>query len=61
MVQDSLRDPGQRQWMVTNKGRTSYELFYRIKPNMGHIHTFRWVVKVVLPSQVLANLTTMQQ
>ena len=61
MVQDSLCNPGQRQWTVTNKGRTPYELFYRIKPNVGHIHTFRCMVKVVLPSQMLANLATMQQ
>jgi len=47
--------------MATNEGRTSYELFYRIKPNMGHIRTFGWVVKVVLPSQALANLTTVQR
>jgi len=54
-----LCDPGQRRWMVTNKGRTPYELFYRIKPNVEHIHTFRCAVKVILSSQVLANLMTM--
>ena len=45
---------------VTNKGRTSYELFYRVKSDVEHIHTFRCMVKVVLPSQMLANLTTVQ-
>jgi len=47
MVQDSLRDPGQRRWghsctcriapTVTN---TPYELVYRINPDVEHIRTF---------------------
>jgi len=49
-----------RSLMVTNEGRTPYELFYRVKSDMEHIRTFRCVVKVVLPSQMLANFTTMQ-
>jgi len=32
-----------------------YELFYRIKPDMEHIHTFKCMVKVVWPSQTLGN------
>jgi len=32
-----------------------YELFYRIKPDMEHIHTFECMVKVVQPSQALGN------
>jgi len=47
--------------MATNKGRTPYELFYRVKLDMEHIRTFGCVVKVILPSQMLANLTTMQR
>jgi len=46
---------------ATNKGRTPYELFYRVKLDVEHIRTFGCVVKVVLPSQTLANLTTMQR
>jgi len=46
--------------MATNEGRTPYELFYRIKPNVEHIHTFRCAVKVVLSSQMLANLMAVQ-
>jgi len=41
---------------VTNEGRTPYELFYKMKPDVEHIHAFRCVVKVVLPSQMLGKL-----
>jgi len=37
---------------VTN---VPYELFYRIKPDVEHIHTFECMVKVVWPSQALGN------
>jgi len=47
--------------MAMNEGRTPYELFYRVKSDVEHICTFGCVVKVVLPSQTLANLTTMQR
>jgi len=50
-----------RSPMATNEGRTPYELFYRVKSDVEHIRTFGCMVKVVLPSQTLANLTTMQQ
>jgi len=46
---------------VTNKGRTPYELFYRVKSEVEHIRIFGCMVKVVLPSQTLANLTTVQR
>ena len=46
--------------MATNEGRTPYELFYRVKSDMEHIRTFGCMVKVVLPSQTLANLMTVQ-
>jgi len=46
---------------ATNEGRTPYELFYRVKSDVEHIRTFGCVVKVVLPSQMLANLTTVQR
>ena len=49
-----------RSLTATNKGRTPYELFYRVKSDMEHIHTFGCMVKVVLLSQTLANLTTVQ-
>ena len=45
---------------ATNEGRTPYELFYRVKSDVEHIRTFRCMVKVVLPSQTLANLTAVQ-
>jgi len=32
-----------------------YELFYRIKLDVEHIHTFECMVKVVWPSQALGN------
>jgi len=32
-----------------------YELFYRIKLDMEHIHTFGCMVKVIWPSQTLGN------
>jgi len=37
---------------VTN---VPYELFYRIKLDVEHIHTFECMVKVVRPSQALGN------
>ena len=39
-----------------NEGRTPYELFYKMKPDVEHIRTFRCVVKVILPSQMLGKL-----
>jgi len=41
---------------ATNEGRTPYELFYKMKPDVEHIRAFRCVVKVVLPSQTLGKL-----
>jgi len=41
---------------ATNKGRTPYELFYKMKPDVEHIRAFRCIVKVVLPSQMLGKL-----
>jgi len=41
---------------ATNKGRTPYELFYKMKPDVEHIRAFGCVVKVVLPSQTLGKL-----
>jgi len=46
---------------ATNEGRTPYELFYRVKSDVEHIRTFGCMVKVVLPSQTLANLTAVQR
>ena len=34
---------------MMNEGRTPYELFYKMKPDVEHIRTFGCVVKVVLP------------
>jgi len=41
-----------------NEGRTPYELFYKMKPDVDHIHTFGCVVKVILPGSdgLLAGL-----
>jgi len=41
---------------ATNEGRTPYERFYKMKPDVEHIRTFGCVVKVVLPSQTLGKL-----
>jgi len=41
---------------ATNEGKTPYELFYRMKPDVGHARTFGCVVEVVLPSQTLGKL-----
>jgi len=36
-VMETFMYPSNRTPMAMNKGRTPYELFYRIKPNMEHI------------------------
>ena len=40
----------------SNGDKRGYELFYRMKSDVGHVHTFIWVVRVVLLSQMLGNL-----
>ena len=41
---------------TANEGKTPYELFYKIKPDISPIRTFGCVVKVVLPSELLGKL-----
>jgi len=41
---------------ATNEGKAPYELFYRMKPDVGHARTFGCVVEVILPSQTLGKL-----
>src|SRR5882757_1876298 len=40
----------------SNGDERGYELFYGMKSDMGHVHAFGCVVRVVLPSQVLGKL-----
>jgi transposase InsO family protein len=39
-----------------NDGKTPFELFYGMKPDVGHIRAFGCVAKVVLPSELLGKL-----
>lgn len=41
---------------TANDGRTPYEFFYNMIPDVGHIRTFGCVVRVVLPSETLGKL-----
>jgi hypothetical protein len=41
---------------VPNEGKTPFELFYGMKPDVGHICTFSCVAKVSLPRETLGKL-----
>ena len=41
---------------AANEGKTPYELFYGMKPDVSHIRTFGCVVKVTLPLEKLGKL-----
>ena len=41
---------------TANEGKMPYELFHRMKSDVGHMRTFGCVVKVTLPSETLGKL-----
>ena len=42
--------------MMANDGVMPFERFYRMKPDVGHIHTFRCIMHVTLPKEMLGKL-----